>query len=345
MNLGILGFVGIFCFHFIQTVLGETECPVPMIPASDRRTNKQLLRVAQYNVEWLFIDYCSSSDCPGSGCTWKNDSEAQTHLSTISNNIKSINPDIMNFAEIEGCDEINLLRDNLDDSFEGYLIQGTDTSTGQNVGMISRIDPLIPLYRTENRKTYPIEGSTCGYTGEPKTTGVSKHYITEFLVNDIAFVMLGIHLLAQPTEPTRCAKREAQALVIQEMIAYYLSMNYEVIVVGDFNDYDGMVLDKNNNNPTSKVLEILKGDFGTYKDKYQLYSVAENLEQSERYSDWYDKNSDCQSTDNEFSQIDHILVSEYFFKSIQNVSMFHSYKEYCNTYNSDHYPLIVDFLV
>ena len=32
-----------------------------------------------------------------------------------------------------------------------------------------------------------------------------------------------------------------------------------------------------------------------------------------------------------YSQIDHILVSEYLFKNIQNVSMLHSYKEYCGT--------------
>jgi len=345
MIFRICGLLGIFCLTFLQNSLCESECPIPTLPGSDRRSNKQTLRVSQYNVEWLFIDHCSSSDCPGSGCPWKNDTEAQTHLSTILNNIQAINPDIMNFAEIEGCDEINMLRESLDESYAGYLVKGTDTSTGQNVGMVSKIDPIAPLYRTEARQDYPIPNSGCGYTGEPGNTGVSKHYISEFIINDIAVVIIGIHLLAFPTDPYRCAKREAQALVIQEIISDYSSMNYEVIVIGDFNDFDGVVLDKNNNKPTSKVLDILKGNFGTYENEYELFSVAENLEKSERYSDWYDENNDCQSTDNEFSQIDHILVSEYLFKNIQNVSMLHSYKEYCGTYDSDHYPLIVDFLV
>ena len=276
MNLGIWGFLGIFCLTFIQKSLCESECPNPLIPGSDRRSNKKLLRVAQYNVEWLFIDYCYSSDCPGSGCPWKNDSEAQTHLSMISNNIKSIDPDIMNFAEIEGCDEINILRENLDESYNGFLIKGTDTSTGQNVGMISKIDPLYLYTELKIEKKYPIQ-NTCGYTGEPGNTGVNKHYISEFLINDIAMVIIGIHLLAFPTDPYRCAKREAQALVIQDIIYYYISINYEVIVIGDFNDFDGNVLDKNNNKPTSNVLDIFKGNFGTYENKFKLYSVLERI--------------------------------------------------------------------
>ena len=167
--------------------------------------------------------------------------------------------------------------------------------------MISKVDPIASLYRTEARKNYPIQNTMCGYTGSPDNTLVSKHYISEFIINDIALAIIGIHLLAFPTDPYRCAKREAQALVIQDIIYYYMDMNYEVIVIGDFNDFDGEVLDKNNNKPTSKVLEILKGKFGTQANKYELYSVAENLEQSERYSDWNDENNDCQSTDGEFS--------------------------------------------
>jgi hypothetical protein len=42
-------------------------------------------RLAQYNAEWLFID--QYENCPGSGCTWSNQSEAQKHLSVVATNI------------------------------------------------------------------------------------------------------------------------------------------------------------------------------------------------------------------------------------------------------------------
>ncbi len=36
----------------------------------------------------------------------------------------------------------------------------------------------------------------------------------------------------------------------------YITQKYEVIILGDFNDFDGEVLDVNNNKPTSQVLNI-----------------------------------------------------------------------------------------
>ena len=75
------------------------------------------------------------------------------------------------------------------DNYLPYLKRGNDTSTGQNVGMLTKIDPSVNLYRTEERYTYPIQGSRCGYVGNPGTSGLSKHYITEFMINNINIVI------------------------------------------------------------------------------------------------------------------------------------------------------------
>ena len=169
----------LFLFYF-AFVYSETECPHVNV-VEDRRPNKKELRLVQYNVEWLFIDYYSPMNCPGSGCTWANASEAEIHMDHVSKVVKEINPDIINFCEVEGCDELNILKEKLgDDSYMSYLKKGTDTSTGQNVGMLTRVDPQTDLYRSEDKRVYPINGSTCGYTGGGGSSGVSKHYITEF---------------------------------------------------------------------------------------------------------------------------------------------------------------------
>jgi exonuclease III len=325
---------------FCNQVISDSECyTVPSI-SSDRRVDKTKLRIVQYNVEWLFIDYYASSNCPGSGCTWVNQTEAETHLDYVSNVIKDLNPDIINFCEIEGCDELNMLIENLDSSYKPYLKKGTDSSTGQNVGMLTRIDPIVNLYRTEDRFNYPIEGSKCGYTGQSSNTGVSKHYITEYVINNIKIAFITAHLLAFPTDPTRCAEREAQAMVLQNVINNYTIKGYEIIFMGDLNDFDGTVIDANNNIPTSKVLELLKGD-----GKYELFSISENIVQSERYTDWYDENNNCKSSSNEFSMIDHILVSDRLRNSIVNSYIYHGYDEYCGKYNSDHFPVVIDLLL
>lgn len=323
----------------------DTECPTVTTVGEDRRSDKTKLRLVQYNVEWLFLDYYAASNCPGDGCTWGNESEAQIHMNYVTNIVKELNPDIINFCEIEGCDELNSLKQNLNDStYKPYLKKGTDTATGQNVGFLSRVDPTISLQRTEDRYTYPIYGSTCEYKGTTGSYGVSKHYYTEFKINGIPVALIGAHLLAIPTDSTRCAEREAQAQVLQNLIYDFVQEDYEIIMIGDFNDYDGVVLDSNSDKPTSKVLEILKGNSGDLSNKYQLYSAAETIKQSERYSDWYDPNGDCKSSSNEFSMIDHVLVSDYLRNHIVNASIYHGYGEYCGKYNSDHYPVVVDFL-
>ena len=90
---------------FLYAFAADTECPKTASVSVDRRTNKNAFRIVQYNVEWLFVDYYNQADCPGEQCTWKNQTEALTHLSYVSNVIKDINPDVVNFCEVEGCDE------------------------------------------------------------------------------------------------------------------------------------------------------------------------------------------------------------------------------------------------
>jgi exonuclease III len=325
--------VALLLSWFLSYVLAD--CPTVSNPI-DRRSNSSTFRFVQFNAEWLFLDYYASADCPGNGCPWHNTTAANTHLDYIANVIKTLNPDTVHVCEVEGCDELNALVERTSiDTYKPYLVKGTDTATGQNVGMITKIDPSVSLYRTEDRAEYPIPNSTCGYTGEPGTSGVSKHLITEFVIQNIPIALIGTHLLAYPTDKTRCAEREAQAQVLQSVITKYIDKGYEIIVSGDLNDFDGVVLDANSNKPISSVLDILKGDV--------LRTVGEKITQDDRFSDWYDQNGNCVASSNEFSQLDHILVSSKLYDHISGAFMYHDYKEYCGTYDSDHYPLVVDF--
>jgi exonuclease III len=326
-------------FIFLSVlVMSSSDCPIVSI---SRQLNKDTLRIVQYNAEWLFIDYYANMDCPGNGCTWHTTSDAQTHLSYVSNIINKLDPDIINICEVEGCNELNMLHNSTE--YVSYLKKGTDTGTGQNVGMLTKIDPMIDLYRTEERANYPIEGSMCGYTGVPGTVGVSKHYITEFMINDIKLAFIGLHLLAIPTDPGRCAQREGQAQVIQNVVSSYVSKGYEIIIIGDMNDYDGSVPDINSNKPTSKVLDILKGNYGDKKNSYKLTNVAYLLNKNDRYSDWWDSDLNCSTNSiNDLSMIDHMLVSDGIKDKIMNMFIYHGYKEYCGKWNSDHWPVVLD---
>jgi len=338
----ILIFILIALSKFVSC---DTECP-NIISFGDRRTNKNTLRLVQYNVEWLFIDYCSNSNCPGNGCTWKTLDDANKHMSYVANVVSQLNPDILNLCEVEGCDELNFLLETMNKSsdYNPYLKKGTDTGTGQNVGLITKIDPVISLYRSDEKVTYPIPESTCNYLGGPSSTSVSKHYITEYNINGYKIAFIGAHLIAIPTDPARCAQREAQAQILQNIIYSYLAKGYEIIVSGDMNDYDGDVLDINSDIPLSSALSIMKGQKGLKKGLYSLTNIAVKIVQSERYSDWYDSDNNCNtSSQRDYSMIDHILISPNLAKKVVNAYIYHGYKEYCGKWDSDHYPVVIDF--
>ena len=126
---------------FLTTVLFTlftlclSDCPI-VLNKSNNSLNKKTVRIMQYNVEWLFIN--EYNECPGDGCAWNNQTDALVHLSYVSQAISEVNPDIVNVCEVEGCDELGMLTDELEDrgslGFKGFIKEGTDTSTGQNVG-------------------------------------------------------------------------------------------------------------------------------------------------------------------------------------------------------------------
>ena len=337
-------FLYIYNLKQIQQINADPECPNidTVILYKKRNDQQKSFRLVQYNVEWLFLDYYASMNCPGSGCTWVNESEAQIHMSYVSNIVNILNPDLMNLCEVEGCDELSILSDSLTTPMNYYLKKGTDTATGQNVGLMTKYTPLTDLKRTEEKVHYPLVDSLCGYTGTGGTVGISKHYITTYYWYGKSVVLIGLHLLAYPTDHTRCAEREAQAQVAQNVIMEYINLDYEVVVMGDFNDFDAEVIDANGNKPLSHALDIIKGLMGTYAGKYELENAAIKMEQSERWTDWWDQNGNCVSSPNEFSMIDHVLMTPFLINKIQKVSVYHGYEEFCGKYNSDHYPVVID---
>jgi hypothetical protein len=352
MFIQLISIIALLFTTVIATNTNDTQCYAVNSPSGPHQVSK--LRIMQYNVEWLFLK--TYNGCPGSSCSWATLADATTHMQYVANVIKTYSPDILNLCEVEGCYELSQLNSLLGNIYTPYLLFGTDTSTGQNVGVLTKYSPTVSLQRSSATHTYPVAGSHCNYTGSG-SSGVSKHYYTTYQFNDMTIHFVGAHLLAIPTEPSRCASREAQASVLQQLLVGLLGgidpktgqivVNDKVglILTGDMNDFDAEIMDANNNQPTSIVLDILKGLAGDYALTYELISSAEFVSKTDRYTDWWDPNGDCKSTPNEMSMLDHVLMTPNLKDKIKNVMMPHTYTEYCGTYNSDHFPIIVDLVM
>jgi exonuclease III len=321
---------------FFFAVSGQTfNCSQPET-FNDNRINSTQWKLAQFNVEWLFTEPYSS--CPGI-CNWNTSEEEWEHLNTIKSVLDELNADTIHLCEVQSCTQLEQVKPST--LYNSYMVKGNDTYTGQNVGLLTKIDPMHQLVRTEDRYSYPIKDSICGYD-ETGTEGVTKHLITDFYINGLSIKLIGAHLLSNPNDPEACSKRESQAQVLQKVIQDAINENYEVIMIGDLNDFDENIPDLNNNTPKSKVLDILKGNVGDYAN-YTLYSVGNMVSQSERYTEWYDANENCIVDKEDFSTLDHMLMTKRLYDSIIDVNYEHIYQQSCNTFQSDHYPVMVTF--
>jgi endonuclease/exonuclease/phosphatase family metal-dependent hydrolase len=196
----------------------------------------------------------------------------------------------------------------------------------------------MPLARTDDRSDYPIPTSTCGYsTTTDPTTGVSKHLYVDYRFGNITIRIIVVHFVAFPTDRARCAQREGQATVIASLVQQALDAGYEVVVMGDVNDFDGAIADIDNNSPRSTVLNILKDP--NRDGENDLFNVMGMLPRAERFTAFWDsqKNGDDGARDR--SAIDHVLLSPGLYVNVTKVETRSDL--YGAGTISDHWPLMV----
>ncbi|GAB9477661.1 hypothetical protein Gpo141_00014779, partial [Globisporangium polare] len=328
-------------FAAVESDAAFLACATAPSTVGDRRTNKTQLKYSTYNTEFLFLQGLGTLACPGADCKWTTSTAAQNHLVQVAKIIKSLDSDIIQMDEVEDCNVLNSVITQLvslgDSTYKPYLVKGTDTATGQNVGILTRVDPSTNLVRATTAPSIPVSGSKCpSASGYSATKSVSKNFYATFNVPGFSkpITIIGAHLLANPEDKVRCYEREAQATVLASLANAAILDGNHAIISGDLNDWSGTVLDRNSNKPISGVLSILTGS--------SMVQVSANAAQTSRYTQWYDENSDCVYSTTETSSLDHILVSKSLSSSVTAVKFNNDlYTASCTGTNSDHYPVTV----
>lgn len=226
----------------------------------DRRRDKSRLSIVEFNVEWLFSRFNNRVRiaCPGKDCPWKSENQAKEHIYRIASILNQLDADIIHLNEVQDAYTLEILNNatKYKNEYRIYLVPGEDKITGQNVAILSRIDPLAPLSRYKlERVKFPIPGSKCKendileQSNSKSTSGVSKHYKARFRIPlesglHFEWIMVGLHLLAFPNDPRKCFQREAQAMAMNLAIKKDLTLNPcdNLIIIGDLNDFDHRVI-------------------------------------------------------------------------------------------------------
>lgn len=301
------------------------------VRAEDRRIDKSSLVIMTFNAEFMW-----DGVAPEEGqvnFAWKNSqTEAEERMQKIAEIIIRSNPDVVNMVEVENLAALNTLNNKFlqGRGYKAYLVDGKDNFTGQDVGLLTRIDPENNQIRRDDRK---------GQSGNVSKS-VSKNYIARIQAGDTKLAFIGLHFLAQPNREDRRLDRQAQADAVRMIAVEELTAGFAPVVLGDFNDFDGEadVLDLQGSLPISRVLQNIRSmDFILPDD--DLVNAAKFVSQPLRYTAFWDQNDNNQiNAPQEFSSIDHILLAATLAGRIESVQMPHDHNP---LEVSDHFPVVV----
>jgi endonuclease/exonuclease/phosphatase family metal-dependent hydrolase len=279
-------------------------------------------RLATFNVEFLFdgVEPEGAADFP-----WKGDPEAaRNHRDGVAAIIRMLDADVLMLQEVESLEVLEMMIDESlsDMGYTPYFVQGRDTFTRQDIGLLSRL-PVEEVGRTDERSD--VDGERADY-------GVSKNLWARMDIGGVPTTLISFHFLAQASNPERAPRREAQARVIRDLANQEIASGREVVMLGDLNDFDDRVRDRNNSEPVTRVMSIVK-EAGA-----GMENVIGRVPREHRFTNFWDRNRNGTIEEGELSAIDHILLSPRLFEHLLEVNYVHAHDP---TYGPDHFPIVV----
>ena len=284
------------------------------------------IRVATFNGEFLFDGVGDEGQAT---FDWKGDPEkARAHRDRVGEVVRSLDADVVLIPETENLGALQMLADEslADMGYTAVLVDGRDTFTGQDVGLLTRL-PVQASGRTDERALVGVSD---------QQYGVSKNLWVRMDMGGTPVTVIGVHFLARPDDVERRPRREAQAEVIRQLVAAEQAAGREVIALGDFNDFDEAVLDRRASRPISDVMAIVKR--AGPGDDDDLVNVMGDVPQAQRFTALYDRNANRVIEPGELSAIDHVLLSPGLYRRVLDVRYVHSFDP---REVSDHFPIVV----
>lgn len=275
------------------------------------------------------------------------------HIERVANVIEVMHPHVVNLLEVttkEAVDAVvKILHEKGLKDYQAYHVENSDTFTGFDVCFISRIKPdevegkSITHFSSKDSHPYKNSFYTKDESGtvRQKEGSISRHAIYYFTVGKQKLGFLGLHLKAIPDDKAANDQRMNEMGVAQKIIREEIvKRGYKPVVLGDLNDYDPDVPDRDEERSTQTT--VLKGlkDFDPSKAGDELVNAAVKMpRQADRYTNLWDRNENGIADPGDVTtMIDHILLPKEWEANIQRAFIFH-----CTSPDtSDHWPVVVD---
>lgn len=311
------------------------------------------LRIATFNAEIL--------SAPGSRAgqlrKYRWDVAREAQFERVAAVIEAINPDILNMIEVTSQESIDLLVKILHEKgltdYQGYHVENNDTFTSMDVALISKYppveikgEPIRTMFSEADDPTWRETYQVIGRTGRAsnRNGSISRNAVYLITVDGYKLGFLGLHLKSNPSDDAANAQRGAQAKIAQRIIRQEITgRDYLPIVLGDLNDYDPDVPDRDETRDTATtVIRDIK-DFDREQEGAELENIAKLIpRQADRYTSFWDRNENgARDPYDVFTMIDHILLPKQLMPHVKRAYIFHS----VDLETSDHRAVVVDLLL
>ena len=279
------------------------------------------------------------------------------HFERIASVVEAIDADVLNLVEVtskEGVDQlVQILHEKGLTKYRGYHVECHDTYTGMDVALVSRIAPdrvdgqsIRTIYSERQDPTWRQTFHTTRPSGNMAqgTTSLDRSAIALLTVGSHKLGLFGLHLKSNPSDGYSNAKRMAQVEVVRRAIHQEIvGRGYLPILLGDLNDYDPDVPDRDPDRETmTTVLRDLK-DYDKAREGPELVNVAGKIpRQADRYTSLWDRNENgAEDPYDVMTMIDHILLPKEMMPWVKRVFIFHC----VDLRVSDHSAVVVDLVL
>lgn len=276
------------------------------------------------------------------------------HIERVADVIETLNPDILNLVEVTSREAVEgivaILHEKGLTEYRGYHIENDDSFTGMDVALITKLEPdmidgkpIRHFFSDAKDPTWRQAFEYVGYNGDDRKgyTSVSRNASYGFTIAGHKIGFLGLHLKSNPQDDYANAKRTAESTVAVRIIRSEVAgRGYLPIVLGDINDYDPDVPDRDETRgPSTNVLAALK-DYDPDRPGPELINVASHMpRQSDRYTSHWDWNENgAHDIQDVYTMIDHILLPKELDPYVKRAFV----SRCVGVETSDHYPVIVD---
>lgn len=314
---------------------------------------QQPLRIVSFNVQCLQAPDTNASRL--SRFRWT--AARQAHLETVACVIESLEPDICALIEVttrEAVDQVvAILHEKGMKNYQGYHVESFDRYSGFDVAFITRIKPdtvegqvIRAVYSPSGDATWRAEYSYADEEGQKqqRDTGLDRQALIYTTIAGHKIAFLGLHLKSDPSSTYANARRTAEASIAQRVIrTEIVDRGYTPIVLGDLNDYDPDVEDRDPQRSTqTDVIRMLK-DYEPASRGHELLNAGKHIGRiADRYTSHWDVNENgAADADDVYTMIDHILLPKSLDRGLRRTFIC----RLTDLSTSDHWPVVVDLVL